>query len=131
VRKAEYRELDAQVAKKVMGIPVCDKPAHTELPDRCSLFAVADHLAPDDALLRPYSTDIAAAFSVLERFAFWNVQHTPGSGWRYSVLVRLHGVTDETEGHAYAATMPLAVCYAALALLNRPEAESAAVSPPT
>lgn len=107
------RELDALVAENVMGLPVCDKPRAAELPERCNLFTVREHLAPDDLMMPAYTTSIEAAWQVItkaDECELWN--HT-GKVWGCRLSF------GDRDGVAVkCATAPLAICRAALAAVN-------------
>lgn len=109
------RELDATVAEKVMGLQVMiHNPGSGEWR---TLYA-----GGDTPLLPYYSSDPAAAWSVVERMRelgwYWEIvgrSNEPYIGaWFYG------GPTNPSKGthDGYADTMPLAVCRAALAALE-------------
>lgn len=101
------RELDALVAEKVMGwVCICER--------KHQLCPVHDSY---------YSTDIAAAWQVVERLKHdgWNVSIGGDNGWGctfYKVLVRgndaFTSTWTESHGPINAENAPLAICLAAL-----------------
>jgi hypothetical protein len=111
------REMDALVAEKVMGIKVRVSDGEWELCARMD-YADAGELMVDDTGLfyseriHTYSTDIAAAWEVVEKL----------SDKVIDISRQLEGMTVETahwdveiDGHeAYALAVPLAICRAAL-----------------
>ena len=134
------RELDALVAEKVMGLkPGVDFgawPEHEWKRDedgtvdvfgfdadthngpvcvRCG-YGYCHHCqkepsAPCEKRPRRYSTDIAAAWGVVERLAALG-NHVAVESWRDSSDARWQVVVYDK--HAYAPTAPLAICLAAL-----------------
>jgi hypothetical protein len=109
-------ELDAEVAEKVMGLPVCDKPRTTELPERCNLFMVREHLAPDDLMMPAYSTSIEAAWQVVEHMhGRVVIDHWYGGTYKVIIYVPSSG---RPSVEAIGATAPLAICRAALAAVD-------------
>ena len=119
------RQLDAEVAERVMGFQPC----------RCSfVHAVISPPPPRCAscgrpLSPPYSSDISAAFQVVERMRElgWEVEvdsHSePSSTWRVRFEPRKHETTS-LANRVWAATiewdasLPLAICKAALDALS-------------
>lgn len=124
VSREAGRELDAEVAEKVFGL--------RHLVGAAVPYVERHHDAPEDeqevwvsgerpakvrfcrqcGSLPPYSTDIAAAFSIADKFEgqHFGVEHAfalDGTvcGWIANVAVRM----------AVADTVPLAICRAALA----------------
>lgn len=116
------RELDALIAEKVMG--------WTNVAERRNTFTRPGALIPSDwrgwsgdtpngereQLIPPYSTDIAAAWQVVERFsAKWiDIVYRPDAGWWVTIDGRGHG----NAGGAIEKTLPLAICLAALKALG-------------
>lgn len=124
------RELDALVAEKVMGCKI-DRSYVEGWPNwiggpryRCGCGNYA-HACGDDDIAEPllnfYSTDIAAAWEVVERIKHLK-DPDPMEVWIYET--RSKGVTCEVywdlgsrlagRGQVTAATAPLAICLAAL-----------------
>lgn len=102
------REMDALVAEKVMGCWVKVRTLGTDSPTRlwsCGCTGEKSHNGPAGSGLLPYSTDIAAAWEVVEKLA------------RPLTLVFHHdGRWDCTFAggeHALGDTAPLAICRAA------------------
>jgi len=95
------RELDALVAECVMGLTV-DRNGHIEKTSNW-------HAPPPE-----YSTDIAAAWEVVERLGWLNLYQQPGGFW----WACFYDIDDEDNtsplGEASAATASLAICLAAL-----------------
>jgi hypothetical protein len=116
------RELDVLIAEKVMGLVPCKAECHTRerspLPGPC-------HAQPDSpdqgGETKEYSTDIAAAWTVVEKlregkyeFTLFNDSDKTGEIWRV-----YFGPTDSLLEDALlpavdADTAPLAICRAAL-----------------
>jgi hypothetical protein len=126
------RELDALIAEKVMGFKwrtskhsgyrYLFPPGH-----RSNLFTDSignEPLYGDwDDCVPAYSTDIAAAWQVVEKlcadahnFSFDSGAFGPGSDWQNKIDKWTVCFDDYTtvEVHSYAPTMPLAICRAAL-----------------
>lgn len=114
------RELDAEVATKVMGwsveLIVGPRDAFEEWRDPQGW-----RYGPDP---KPYSTDIAAAWQVLE--------HVSASGWLWQIDMATEGgwkvLIDHPDGRirsARADAAALAICQAALVAVSRSSAESA------
>ena len=111
------RELDALVAKKVMGlfvIPTCDGfkgPFIAETPETSGLFGRPKFVEP--FLLPGYSTSISAAWEVVEKLNIpwvWAL-----SNYHNEWEVELTRIDIDHQGvHAHASTAPLAICRAAL-----------------
>ena len=134
------RELDALIAEKVMGLPVKDyrgtgrQPALSWAGEYVGIGWAANdepYIVRDDkgwagcphvALIPHYSSNIAAAWEVVERLV-----STPGpNGDHHSVQVDYSGgavvVIDENEDwqvSAIAGTVPLAICLAALKAVSQ------------
>jgi hypothetical protein len=111
------RKIDALIFKNIFDKPVCDKPMSADLPDKCSLFHVAEHYAPDEPLIPHYSSDISAAFEVVAKFEPWvKIECGNGNncfdGWKVYVGIpddgMIYGASEVAE------TLPLAICKAAL-----------------
>ncbi len=120
------RELDALVAEKIFGCVVRDEPDEpwtTEGPHCGCEHRVHEELetdpeftAPVPSGLRRYSTDIAAAWEVVQVLNDrWNVTiHSPEAG-EAEVEVVLNGcVGVNPRLEARAETVPHAICLAAL-----------------
>ena len=110
------RELDALVAEKVMK----NKHSNPETFGRCPTCGY-DAFYPD---LPRYSTDIAAAWEVVEKMA-----DTPGpNGDHWGFMLDYNGVDcvaafghwEDWEAKGAADTAPHAICLAALAALKHP-----------
>lgn len=112
----DLRELDAQVAERIMGwLP----PSHADtVAMRGRQFM--SHSTYDGLYLSPlgeirqvprYSSDIAAAMEVVERLQIdgYDVEMLGHDGW-YVVFRETHAPTPKTFG----ATLPEAICRAAL-----------------
>jgi hypothetical protein len=105
------RKLDALVAEAVMGIyPLKDPFGGTRWP--CS-----DHQRLGDGFSTdppPYSTDIAAAWEVVDKFPIVGVNkiqdNKRGLQYRECIIRNTNGI----KFHSTASTAPLAICLAAL-----------------
>ena len=125
------RELDALVAEKVMGLEPCDKWElfrHGGLsgPEWIHDVCQEDHTCYPKENPSAYSTDIAAAWKVVERlcelpsvgiiikaYPKWNEKHERNFLYEYVATFPDLGL------QAVADTAPLAICRAALkAILN-------------
>lgn len=113
------RELDALIAEKVMGLQTCSDPigrcAAAKLTP-CQCWGVPDRNGIVSGGERAsYSTDIAAAWEVMEKLREqWAVElHGRDQAW--AVLIE---DGDEVSAHFIATeeadTAPLAICLAAL-----------------
>lgn len=111
------RELDALVAEKVMGLPVkwaTDPYREIGMPEKGRqpyLKGVAGGVYYDWADVPKYSTDIAAAWAVVERFTRLNYDvalHTTREGWTCAFRGAL--LADAAQ----APTAAHAICLAAL-----------------
>lgn len=110
------RELDALIAEKVMGRP-------TERYAGAVVFSVDPNsiqgVYPLDYIVPHYSTDIAAAWEVVEKVYDWNFR-----------LERFEGLSKDYYGAQFflngewhygeADTAPLAICLAALKAVTNP-----------
>lgn len=114
------RELNAEVAIKVMGYRLA-----TEAEPYWNSLAV--WIAPDGERwegIPHYSTDIAAAWQVVEKLNL-SVMRDDGGGWAAAVLYGVPYIEEDwgrggyidcgLHDGAYADTAPLAICRAALA----------------
>lgn len=131
------RELDARVGEKVMGQDMEVRPAHEWRPlwegmlgaedrsricNRCGLSTLGEHEEGGSCRIftPPYSTDISAAWEVVEaliaRGLYVKVEDGyPADSDERAWHCRLHhGFSWED---AWAPTAPLAICRAALAAL--------------
>lgn len=109
------REIDALVASKVMGLVPCSNPI-----GKCELAAKGLCWGTGGAGtdLMPYSTDIAAAWEVVEKMqadgwftsATDQTHHSMGWAWRFH-----HHSNGKLDAHAFArGKAPMAICLAAL-----------------
>lgn len=114
------RELDALVAEKVMGCKVLWQKATVSGPycgcNCADGFEEGPHSDPNrmDANLKSYSTDIAAAWEVVEKLAengklleLYAGGGPKGASWTATFF-------DGSSGNEYADTAPHAICLAAL-----------------
>jgi hypothetical protein len=109
------RELDALIAERVMGIPV-------EMFDGEPTAMFRPGYDYELGPVKHYSTDIAAAFDVVEKVGrtwrgfdfmlYWELIHAPGQ-WRAGWFEWSYDV-PEGRASAYADQVPLAICLAAL-----------------
>lgn len=107
------RELDALVARDVFGLEVHTEPIG---------FMFVRHGNTDGPVM-PYSTDIAAAWMIVEKLGLSLVRMTNGNWWAgrfregtyFSSDVELGVVDGNLEDGAEAPTAPEAICRAALA----------------
>jgi hypothetical protein len=131
-------ELDALVAEKVMGIkPRAVRPAGEVGTAPVLVYTdnryFADGCQPREQLERalearprPYSTDIAAAWEVVERLRLTVTPHLDSwraarCNWGQSGEINAVGMTN-SRPWVEAETAPLAICRAALLDIARPEA---------
>ena len=130
-------ELDRQIAERVMGlrVEVTQEECSTYTPgaqwvDGGEYHEVDVHWAipparyqawldkEDDGdgewYLKPYSSDISAAWEVLTRFRWWELATSSRKVGEYKCVVWGEGLTSQT-GSVWDATTPeLAICLAAL-----------------
>jgi len=125
------RELDALVAERVMGLVPCQNECHkSDDPNDRALWPC--HAKPDSPRrggeTACYSTDIAAAWEVVEAMRHWPTPYhvtieddgTPEPGL-WSVNIQGEGWTRGnwySAGHAEKPTVPHAACIAALLALG-------------
>jgi hypothetical protein len=107
-------ELDALIAQKVMGWIL---PPHSSIVGQMWVEPPMGRVHPEGP--PPYSTDIAAAWQVVEKFNSWELQHNKwlisSSGRnpnQYSATLTRY--KPEGFGAAVSTSMPLAICRAAL-----------------
>jgi len=120
------REMDALVAEKVMGLTViCQqesdhflhglaKVLHVPKRERITIPMVQMWRTSDGKVLRRYSTDIAAAWTVVE--------YMRAEGWDFELVTRIWGrigwratlYSCRVAWSAYGSTAPEAICRAAL-----------------
>lgn len=130
------RELDAQIAEKVLGLEV----VRVELDPAANYIAHAEPGNPAAGwwFVADYSTEIYAAWEVVEKMKaddFW-----PSMTWKSGVIegdwsravwfVRFRCVRGGTRGDHWAAdeSLPLAICKAALKVVE--QAQPAAAKQP-
>lgn len=111
------RELDALIAEKVMGYPAFAEKVVTKLGDH---LVISDHCAicgrkdGTSECLPHYSTDIAAAWEVVEKLRLSVLQFEDG----WFADPRLESYREHFWGALgaddFSATAPLAICRAAL-----------------
>lgn len=118
---SDSRELDARVAVEVMGwkeISMAHPPGGAISPTPPSGFDVRNNRY---ARLPRYSTDIRAAWEVVEKMASdgwaldlqWKVGGREFSHTAEASFTRWNGA-DRQMGHSFSATAPMAICLAAL-----------------
>ena len=107
------RCLDAWVAEDIMGKKISDSfPGVVGMIEDRRVAGVGV-----GKWIRPYSTDIAAAWEVVERGGIWEIKYVnidalelkPGT---WQTLVKF--LTKDSATKAYGETVPLAICRAAL-----------------
>lgn len=119
-------EMDALIAEKVIGAKwdesrcrVCgfslDPDGKMCRSDDCSMRPVPARRA--DAIA-PYSTDIAAAWQVVERLRFCVVTRVMSRG-TYKAIAKVSRSKPQVSAHAE--TAPLAICRAALVACGKQE----------
>lgn len=102
------RELDALVAEKVMGFIRVGNPG--ELPSEFTDFLSPFGETFATSQLPHYSTDIAAALGVAEKFGYYEIARL---GKRHNVYIE-NNDDDAKAGVAQEDSLPLAICRAAL-----------------
>lgn len=113
----DLRKIDALVAEHVMGLPVSYDSEYAHLPS-----IIIDQATGSYDAIPHYSTDIAAAWEVVEKLCDESIPENE----QYSVVVSPYWCEFEHriyQGepdafHAYADTAPLAICLAALKAKN-------------
>src|SRR5262245_40649185 len=104
------RELDALIAERIFG----DFPVH--LGDAPYVQTPSPHNDMHYAPVESYSTDIAAAWLVVEKFNDYSTQlDSHGNGYTF------HIYKDATSYNGDAKTAPLAICRAALKAVSAQE----------
>ena len=107
------RELDALIAEKVMGLTRHDESYVAEGVGKVLRFVWRDGCGTcvysGDMFLPHYSTDIAAAWEVVEKADLWSLYGSIGDG-PYRACIQF----GDREGLMTADTAPLAICLAAL-----------------
>lgn len=122
------RELDALVAEKVMGfkkVQHFDREVTHESPEGCLIYA--DFLPAPEAMKIPsYSTDIAAAWEIVEKLPLLIELQSPGAPcndneyennsneWKAEARATIH----DRSVFARAATAPHVICLAALKVIE-------------
>ena len=117
------RELDALVAEKVMGwerIVMKDKPGAVSWPHPPKGFDVNHNRW---SIIPHYSTDIAAAWEVVEKLApefEWILENDVKDGGWSAIIYKWEGtsVVSSPIGRSDADTAPHAICLAALAAVG-------------
>lgn len=116
--KAAGRELDALIAEKVMGLEL-KQPDKTNYRRDTWVYAINDYTDEGPVYVvdcPEYSTDIAAAWEVLEKLSDSQitVNRHMHSGYTVGVFEKVQGISIQEKCSASAATAPLAICLAAL-----------------
>jgi len=110
------RELDALIAEKVMGLDVIwdtDEPVTPIYNCNCALGGEYKKHTHYKAI-PCYSTNIAAAWGVLEQFTSVQCLEKDAEGWYCGIW----DVDSMTMVHALRKTAPHAICLAALKAVN-------------
>lgn len=100
------RKIDVLIAEHVMGLEVCESPPVA--PCYVDYGVGVDGV---DGWLPHYSTNIAAAWEVVERFHSAGIRvdtGLDGKGNRYRVRIITRNITQRAK------TAPMAICLAAL-----------------
>lgn len=117
-------EMDAMIAEKVMGLTSTGEKSNygerfkTKWPQGDIIHLSMDYA---ESLVPRYSTDIAAAWVILEEFWYPSVSFNQKNGkWKCSlsakaVLNMKTGLVDKSVHWAYDYSAPMAICRAALA----------------
>ena len=101
----DLRDMDKQIADKIMGIPF-RKPTH----GTCCTCQICGH--PNDAACQcGYSDDIQMAYAIIEKL---NLPVTMSSGYDTLNFWEVRFGLDSHEHIANAETLPHAICLAAL-----------------
>lgn len=103
------REIDALVAEKVMGLDVFEDQANYRGVGTIP-HATTGRLGD----LPHYSTDIAAAWQVLDKFDGYDLSKAWANEDRYGCALACELWYYDGRGAAGASTMPHAICLAAL-----------------
>lgn len=109
------RELDSVIAEKLMAYQcTCNEPP--------GVVDCPIHNKDDRNVLLPYSTDIASAWQVIERLQQLNhITHLEIYCGITQTAYAISATVRGAEGHSFyggASTAPLAICRAALNLIN-------------
>lgn len=121
------RELDARIAKKVMGLPECHKRfikftiSGVQNSWDCPVHGPQGCIFP--SYTPSYSTDIAAAWQVVEKLLSTtpqggdiHIEKLGGAGWKVGCC--FNQSEGGWDGWIEAETAPLAICRAALAAMT-------------
>lgn len=124
------RELDALIAEKVMGWTFnhCFEQCSNKAFQRCNYCLETttemDPLDPKCLGYKPYSTDISAAWEVVEKFKWIRLMHGHSGYW--SVLIRIYSGSSLLEKKEViiseidrCKTFPHAICLAALKAVEK------------
>lgn len=113
------RELDALIAEKVMGLykePLSKRPGYGLLySNRNPLTGECMAIGT----LKFYSTDIAAAWEVVENFLSQGKDFTLDSGPNRDTGIVFHSVRINDVNYTYSASAPHAICLAALKAVEK------------
>lgn len=111
-------ELDALIAEKVMGCSVTSIEFEGRVWFRCSCAGAPHGQVDSDGektvALQAYSTDIAAAWSVLEKFPWFRIDNRGDYEGNEAFMVELTDDVKNLAGKMWGPTAPLAICRAAL-----------------
>lgn len=115
------RELDALVAEMVMGFNIIDQ-GYEDLPKlgiyndkaRESIVKLYPHMDKNLAKIKPYSTNMAEAWEILNKFDFFKLENMGCNDKKYHATLHVHLFGRYTFIDEFAETAPLAICRAAL-----------------
>ena len=116
------RKIDALVAEKVMGFSVTREYAFPawSVPPESPLFRKWDGEYVSNGA-PPFSTDIAAVWSVVEKFGY--TIHTCDMGVKVELFNEPGKGPSRRVGESLESSAPIAICLAALRAVGVPETE--------
>ncbi len=106
------RELDALVAEKVMGFKPCSDPI-----GKCDAAHMSPPLCWDGSELKPYSTNISAAWEVVEKVSLLGWERALGKTRDGEWCTLYHDLLDSDHRCDFSTrgeSAPHAICLAAL-----------------
>lgn len=105
------RELDAEVAEKVMGYKKIRKDFWS-----FKTWKDGEFMCESSGILPCFSTSISDAWTVVEKFSQFELWKDKDGEWSCRMV---RGKTD--HGHSHADTAPMAICRAALKAMEKPK----------
>jgi hypothetical protein len=117
------RELDAQVAEKVMGLVPCANPCHDLKPEIAEYMPRPCHAQPDSpdkgGETRCYSTDISAAMEVVDRMRSLGVGVRIEMYHHYQGKCFIEMNVPSSECQEWGDTLSITICKCALKAFDK------------